>query len=231
MKRLSLTIFILASTAVICFTGAATQTQPPVRQLPQTTAQRQLALEKTTTTQQRLNRYFHADVMPKLKNCWSRLQGKGTIEMEHSYRRDANGKWVAAELTIGKSTLAKEQNAVALQCMQDSVQGTAFPAEGRDGKGTSYVANWTWPVPFPANADTLTNNMFSAKPKGGGGGGCDGHGALAKCWTCDNGKCLKVCVGFKTCKITFFKGISYCGTDGDCASGGPFGVTGGVVMY
>lgn len=232
MKRMSLIILIVVSTAVICLTGAATQTQRPVPQTTMTTAQRQqLALEKTTTTQQRLNRYFHSDVIPKLRNCWSRLLGKGTIEFEHSYRKDASGKWIADKLTASRSTLRRGQEAVALQCMRDAVRGTAFPVEGGDGNARGYTINWTWPVPFPTNSVELTSAMFASKPKGGGGGGCDGRGALAKCYICDNKTCVKVCVGYKTCKIYTTLNGTFCTESEDCASGGPFGVTGGSVIY
>ena len=86
--------------------------------------------QRTMTTQQRINRYFHGAVVPKLRNCWTRVQGRGTIEIEHTYTRDASGKWVVEKLAVGKSTLPRGQDAVALQCMQNSVRGTSFPAEG-----------------------------------------------------------------------------------------------------
>jgi len=196
-----------------------------------TTAQRrQIALQKTTMTQQRLNRYFHAEVMPNLTNCWSRLQGRGTIEIAHSYTKDVSGKWIADKLTVGKSTLPRGQDAVALQCMQDSVRGTSFSSDSGDGKGDRYLVNWTWPVPFPSDATTLTSAMFAAKPKRGGSG-CDGRGAPAQCFICDQKSCLRVCVGYKTCReYTSGEGAKFCTESDDCASGGPFGLIGGGVI-
>src|SRR5437016_280938 len=133
--------------------------------------EQQLDLEKSVTTQQRLNRYFHSSVIPKLKKCWSRVQGRGTIEIEHTYTTDASRKWVVDKLTVGKSTLPRGQDAVALQCMQNSVRGTSFPAVGDESNARTYIVKWTWPVPFPANAAQLTSAMFAARVNNGGGGG------------------------------------------------------------
>ena len=233
MKRLNLIIFVVCTLSLVGLTGASSQTGSPTRQkttIP-SVPRPQITLAKTVTTQQRLNRYFHGQVMPKLKNCWSRLQGRGAIEIEHVYTKDGKGNWMADKSTLVTSTLPPEQVALALQCMQDSVRGTSFPADGGDGKGNSYLVNWTWPVPFPSDAAILTSSMFASKPKGGGGGGCDGRGALAKCYDCvGSTTCKKVCVGYTSCSINYENGRSYCVAYNACASGGPFGVSGGTVM-
>jgi len=233
MKRITLVTFVVSILSLICLPGPSTQTGSPARQkTTETTVQRpKIILAKTVATQQRLNRYFHGQVIPKLKNCWSRLQGRGTIEIEHVYTRDARGNWTADKLTVGTSNLPREQVQMALQCMQDSVSGSSFPADGEDGKGNRYLVNWTWPVPFPVDAAKLTTAMFASKPKGGGGGGCDGYGTLAKCFTCATATiCKKVCVGYKNCSITYSDGKRVCTESESCASGGPFGLGGGTVM-
>ena len=228
MKRVTLIMFVVSILSLIGLTGASTQTgrlpiQKTTDKLPQIT------LERTATTQQRLNRYFHSQVMPTLKNCWTRVQGRGTIEIEHLFTRDGDN-WIAGKLTVAKYSLPREQVGVALQCMQNAVRGTSFPAEAGDGEGNSYLANWTWPVPFPPDAERLTSAMFSSKPKGGGGG-CDGRGSLPKCFFCETSKtCKKVCVGFKNCVLEVSAGRYSCDAKESCASGGPFGVTGGTVI-
>src|SRR5258706_16029639 len=123
---------ILISAAIfagLCLIGASSQTRSPITQTPQRTAtvqEQQLDLQRTATTQQRFNRYFHKDVIPKLKDCWSRIKGQGAVEIQHTYRRDETGKWVADRLSVTSSTLRAGQDAVALQCMQESTRGTTI---------------------------------------------------------------------------------------------------------
>lgn len=220
------------SLTVIGLVTAATQSRRPIGPVNTETSTAQLKLaqaETTMTTQQRLNRYFHNDVIPKLKSCWSSIQGKGTIEFAHNYSKGADGKFTPAGIAVSRSGLPRGQEAVALRCMQEATRGTSFPAESSDT--TTYMLNWNWPVPFPANANQLTTTMFAARVSNtggsGGGGGCDGSGTAAKCYTCANNSptCEKVCVGYKDCKISY-PGAS-CTASGKCASGGPFGLSGG----
>src|SRR6266404_6006092 len=162
MRRLHLVVVAVLILGALIFTYSRAQ-QRRVTQTPQvasrmTDGQR---LQRTITTQQRINRYFHGSVVPKLRNCWSRVQGQGTIAIEHTYTRDASGKWVVEKLTAGKSTLPRGQDAVALRCMQDAVRGSSFSVEGSDGDSKEYVVKWTWPVPFPANMVEQTRTMFA----------------------------------------------------------------------
>lgn len=196
------------------------------------TATERVALEKTVPAQQRINRYFHGDVVPKLRNCWSGVQGKGKVELKYTYA-NSSGRWVLSKVESGPSTLPRGQEAVALKCMQDATRGTSFPMDSGERSQSTFEVNWTWPVPFPVNADKLTSTMFSARMNNGGtgSGGCDGAGTAAKCYTCskDGHACEKVCVGYKTCAVSYPGAL--CGAQGSCASGGPFGVSGGVIMY
>jgi len=197
---------------------------------PKSQAAKQVALQKTITTQQRLNRYFHGDVVPKLKNCWGRVQGRGTIALKYSYVKGGSGKWMFDKLEVNQSTLPRGQDEFALRCMQDAVRGTSFPVDQTEANQNTFVLSWSWPVPFPANANELTSAMFAARSAGGAGtgGGCDGHGAQAKCFTCQGAtSCIKVCVGYATCTL----GATYCRSENSCASGGPFGVAGSGFIY
>jgi hypothetical protein len=156
------------------------------------------------------------------------------ITLKYNYTKAAGGRWAFSTVGVQSSTLPKGQEIVALKCMQDSVRGTSFPVESNDASEKAFVLNWTWPVPFPKDADEQTRVMFAEKGKGGGGtGGCDGRGTVAQCTYC-NGKvdtpkgnnCDIVCVGNVACVI--MNGV--CTGAGKCASGGPFGVAGGGVF-
>ena len=227
MKRISIvTAAGLALTLLIVAFSQTPKPRPPVNKPPvHQTVDQARKPENTIATQQRINRYFHGDVVPKLKHCWTEVKGSGTITFEYNYANGGGG-WKWQRLRIASSTLPASQNTVALKCMEDSVRGTRFSGAGAELKQNSFVLHWTWPVPFPANAEALTATMFAAKGFGGSGtGGCDGHGAAAACYTCESySSCIKVCVGSDSCTV-HKEGL--CIEAGACASGGPYGVSGG----
>jgi hypothetical protein len=188
-------------------------------------------LEDSVATQKRINRYFHDVVMPRLKPCWDRVQGTGRVEMKYVYERDATRGWAFETVEAGRSDLPAGPNAAALACMQQAVGGTSFPLEPRD-RGESYMLVWTWPVPLPHDAEPRYARMLGND--GGEGTGCDGHGASASCVTCSlTATCLTVCVGRNApCTILEYPGgTRTCSAGGECASGGLFGVVGGVIAY
>jgi hypothetical protein len=193
-------------------------------------------LKESVEAQKTINRYFQDVVIPKLKPCWDRLQGTGTIEMTFAYVKAAEG-WANETVEAGESSLSPEQRAAAAKCMQEAVQGTSLPIPSR-GSDESYALHWSWPVPLPANAE----EQFAEMQKDNGGGlgstGCDGHGAAAKCVTCAGQplSCIAVCVGGKPpCTMTenpLPGGFSRTCTVGTgCASGGLFGVVGGALRF
>jgi len=190
-------------------------------------------LKESVATQKKINRYLHTVVVPKLKTCWDRVQGNGTIEIKYRYEDNAKGEWEFKRLEGGKSNLPKGQAEIALACMQKAVTATSFPRE-KSETGASYLINWDWPVPLPPDAAQQVERMVGSG--GGQGTGCDGHGAPARCVTCAGSplSCIYVCVGSDTCQVgaTVPGGFdSKCTEGGQCASGGPFGVVGGIVIY
>ena len=228
LRDTKMILIVAAIFAGMCLMGASSQTRSAITQTPQTmttTQEQQLVREKSSASQKRLNHYFHGDVIPKLKDCWRRIKGQGTVEIQHTYRRDATGKWVADNLAVINSTLPAGQDAVALQCMQASVRGTTFPRQSSDSSQGRYVAYWNWPVPFPRDLREPTGDRIAAAPTDTSGG-CDGKGAPARCFNCGRGGCKRSCEGGENCRIT---GRS-CLLIGDCSSGGPTFSGGGTVI-
>jgi hypothetical protein len=228
MKHICLVLTVIAVLSVTALLFAQPQTRQTVRQAPQVTARlsNEQLMHRTITTQQRLNRYFHNDVIPKLKSCWSLVQGSGNIQINHNYVRDEKGKWVAQELTVGKSSLPRGQEAVALRCMQQAVRGSSFPIMSDDGNEKEYVVMWNWPVPFPTNAEEQTRVMFAARgPLGAGACG----GAQPNCVDCSHTglACFDVCNGYHYCNLVG----GGCQASHRCTSGSPFAVAGTAVMY
>ncbi len=237
MKRIHVAAVASLSLIALVFAHSQSPTLSPQTRQTATTTQ-PFTIERQVDTQQRINRYFHGDVVSKLKNCWGNVQGKGTIAMKYTYTK-TGGRWVFSRLESDRSTLPRGQDTVAKGCMLGAVRGTSFPVDSEESTEKTFVVSWNWPVPFPTNAAQLTSAMFAARANnGGGGGGCDGRGAPAGCYTCSTAggdlSCKTVCVGYKECQITVQGGGSKtCGAaySGACASGGPFGVGGGRVIY
>ena len=219
MRRLSMSIGIALT--VLLLTSAPGQAPQAAESQP---TREQSAFDRTIATQKRLNSYFHTAVVPKLGTCWNRVQGTGTVAIEFTYARAGSG-WVPERLGIHSSTLPRGQEAVALQCMQDSVRATSFPVEQGEAAHNKFVVTWNFPVPWPADASARASAMFSSK--GGTGGGCDGHGMPPGCLTCSNFTCIWVCIGAKECR----QAQGGCVAMDKCASGGGFGLAGGMVMY
>ena len=227
MRRIYLVtvVVLILGTLIFAYSKAQQRRQP---QVPQVTSRmtNEQRLQRTITTQQRINRYFHGSVIPKLTTCWNRVQGRGTIAIEHTYARDASGKWVVEKLAVGKSTLPRGQDAVALRCMQDAVRGSSFPVEGDDGDSKEYVVKWTWPVPFPANAVEQTRAMFAATSTSSGWG-CGNAPPNCVACTYTATACVDVCTGYHSCSL----GGGCCVESARCATGLPFAVAGTGVIY
>lgn len=225
MKRMRLAI--VGALVLITFVFVYSQTSRRTTQTPQSRLTTEpITIEAVVTTQQRINHYFHNDVISKLPKCWSTVRGKGTIAFEYTYTK-ANGRWLFNRLQLGDSTLPKGQDSLAQKCMLIAVGGTSFAIEESENSEDTYVLNWKWPVPFPTNATQLTSTMFAARLSNGAGetDDCDGSGTRPKCYTCTlSFSCKKVCVGGKTCTLDSDDPKSPCRAQGYCASGGPFGI-------
>lgn len=184
-------------------------------------------------SQNRINRYFHQNVVPKLKTCWSGLQGEGTIDLEFIYKR-AGTTWAWERLSVTGSTLREDQISLAQHCMQDSVSGTSFRMEDDDGGATEFVVDWRWPVPWPEDITSL------ARMAGSGGivwGDC-GLGKLAKCQDCLADKktkklsCQSTCSGYTQCSPNpDGNGCTMGPKSPACVSGYSSGNAGGAVIY
>lgn len=221
--------------AMICLLQACQHGQTPqVNVQPSHPAVQSVPCERAIATQNRINRYFHHAVVPKVETCWQRIKGPGTIAIEFNYRRGKSG-WAAQGMKIQKSTLPEGQDAVAFQCLQDSVQGTSFPIEEGDLSTEELFVNWSWPVPLPKDLNAVAQRMIDTG--GGGGGGCGGsEGPAPACQDCfyipivGISYCGKACVGYKDCRSTE-SGCNMGPIEPGCVTGSLYGNLGGIVMY
>jgi hypothetical protein len=87
----------------------------------------------------------------KLRERWSRLQGRGGIAFDFNYKRSGE-RWAFEKLELLKSNLPAGQDEIALRCMQESISATSFPVEKADvseAYAKTRVVRWKWPVPLP----------------------------------------------------------------------------------
>lgn len=228
---------ILLIVTLIWVTQACKQSQPPQANVqPSQPAVKSVPCERAIATQNRINRHFHNAVLPKLKDCWGRLKGAGTIAVEFNYNRGTSG-WATERLKLLRSTLPEGQDALALQCLQDSVRGTSFPFEEEDGEAKEFFVNWSWPVPLPPDLDAAAQRMIDT---GGGGGGCGGsESPPPACQDCATpflpfigsvAFCVPACVGYKNC-TRIENGCQMGPIEPRCVTGSLYGNAGGIVMY
>ena len=192
-----------------------------------------VSYEQVIEKQNRINRYFHGSVVPKMMNCWETLSGKGTVSVAFNFSRDAD-KWRSGDSKLLAATLLKGQNEIALHCLQEAVRDTSFAAAKADGESKELLVNWSFPVPWPKSDEEIVGLAIDT----GGGGGCGGSESPApSCWDCSipvgqPSSCVKVCVGYQYCNNNSDgKGCNLGPISPRCVTGSPFGNVGGVVMY
>jgi hypothetical protein len=191
--------------------------------------------QDVVAAQNRINRYFHSEVVHKLKPCWELVQGKGTVDFEYTYKRNGEA-WEFETLAVSESTLDSGYADAARQCMQDAARGTSFPRGESDGPADEFMLDWRWPVPWPTDEDVSAIAMMAGRA-GLEWGDC-GLGVRAKCKDCqyDAGTkkmtCKTVCIGYKNCVLNQDgNGCSLSPKDVACSSGFGLGNAGGAVIY
>jgi hypothetical protein len=86
-----------------------------------------VSFAEAVATQDRINRY-HRDVVPKMRDCWDRLTGRGQISVRLQYDRYGD-HWIPGPGALRSSTLPAGEDERALQCLQAAVSDTSFAAE------------------------------------------------------------------------------------------------------
>lgn len=123
---------------------------PPVTALtdspPQEVPENFREFRKATET------YFQRTLVPRVRDCWKSLDGKGTIEFRYGWMFDAGIARPAAiegaELPVMmvESSLTPEQSKRALECMLEAVDGTSFAATSPYPEETAAVGYQVWHV-------------------------------------------------------------------------------------
>jgi hypothetical protein len=221
MKTLPATVLSISIVAVL---PSCAKRNPPVSEAA-------VAFDRTIAAQDRVNRYFHADVEPRLMTCWAGITGRGTIAIGMPYQRRGD-RWLPGTARISGSTVTDQD--VALRCFQEAVRNTSFPVEAVDEEATEFEVNWSFPLPRPKDV-TEVARMIST---GGGGGGCGGgpEAPAPACFDCGYipflsfSYCKKVCSGYTNC-TSEINGCRMGPITPKCVTASPFGNMGGIVKY
>jgi hypothetical protein len=177
-------------------------------------------LEQTVAAQQVVNHYLYTSVTPKLRTCWSRLQGEGTVDIALRYRK-SDQKWVFERAEVIRSTLPNEQAAAALACMQESVSGSSFALDETPGGKAfeRFVLKWTWLVPLPEEgSEAMARRAGGLTPAAG----------CAKCISNYPARCQWSQTGSEEhCRV---EGPNACSTTGTKCLTGIYGRAGDMIV-
>jgi hypothetical protein len=177
-------------------------------------------LEETVAAQQVVNHYLFTSVTPKLRTCWSRVQGEGTVDLALRYRR-SDRKWVFERAEIIRSTLTNEQAAAAQACMQESANGSSFDLDEKPGGKAfeRFVLKWTWLVPLPEEgSEAMARRAGGLTPAAG----------CAKCISNYPARCQWSTTGSEEdCRV---EGPNACSTTGTKCLTGIYGRAGDMIV-
>jgi hypothetical protein len=127
--------------------------------------------DKGVGAQQRIGRYLQDSVVaPKLRACWGQLKGEGAVAADLTYRKSGDS-WTFDSVTVKKSSLPKDQDAIAQRCIEESARATTFPVDAKEElekAAGQFIVRLGWPVPLPAEGTQLTSAQM-ARMIGGGG--------------------------------------------------------------
>jgi hypothetical protein len=211
-------------------TGGVAQTRPadpPAEGIPSVSCLKAMAY------QNRMNRYFHRTVLPRMASCWRGIRGRGSVQVTFEYSRRGD-QFVPAASRVRETTLASTDADVALGCLRDAIAGTAFAAEAEDKDLPAFVLHWSFPAPMPVDLNGAGAIMLDngSGPQAGQCGGSEGpKPACSDCFFVPFASwswCSWSCVGYSGCK----------GADSGCdlyppkcVTGSVFGNIGGLVAY
>jgi hypothetical protein len=221
MPRIGRVCAALSLTLLACtHRGPAQAVDQPAPASPE---QGERPSQATVAAQEAVTRAFHATVTPKLRACWDRLQGEGSIEMAFTYvASSGGGGWELENVEPIKATLPEEQVAAAVRCMQESARGMSLTLPPDDGSKAyeKLVLKWTWLVPLPPEgSEALARRAADEDPPRG----------CAKCISNYPARCQWSASGEADCRVD---GPSQCSTSGTKCLGGLYGMAGnGLVIF
>ena len=117
---------------------------------------------KSAAAQDRIAKAFHSSIVPKLKDCWGRIEGRGAVRFAYSYER-VEARWVLRQVKPHASSLAPEPSEAALRCMRDASHGSGFALQASEANTSiaEMEVYWGWPLPLPEDTNELARMIPS----------------------------------------------------------------------
>ncbi len=112
--------------------------------------------------QRRVTQYLEG-VVPKVRTCWSQLQGEGAIATDMVYRKSGSA-WTLDSVRVTRSTLAKGQETTAEQCLSDAARGSSFAVDANERleqAASKFVVRLGWLIPLPPPNTELTKDQVA----------------------------------------------------------------------
>lgn len=228
-------ILAMCLATVGCKENRKAGSAPPDSARPDTTAPPTFT-DEGRGAQRRIGRYLQdAIVTDKLRTCWAKLQGEGAVAIDLKYQKSGDN-WTFENAKVTKSALAKGQDAIAQQCIEESARGTTFAVDSKEALETgspAFVVRLGWPVPLPP-AGTETSSGAIARMIGTGGG--SGVITIPGCSDCvpnPNYPYGRHCVKKKSGSNVDCEEINtnLCATTTQACVSGAFGGTRGVIIF
>jgi len=181
--------------------------------------------------QRRVSAYLEG-VVPKVKPCWSQLQGEGAIATDMVYRKSGRA-WTLDSVRVTRSSLAKGQEATAEQCLREATRGTSFAVDANEAleqAAPTFVVRLGWLIPLPEPGVELTPEQVARMI---GTGGVITVPGCSNCVSNPNPPYGLKCESKSSGSNVDCEEISsnVCATTPRACMSGVFGGTRGVIMY
>ena len=184
--------------------------------------------------QRRVSAYLEG-VVPKVRTCWSQLQGEGAIATDMVYRKSGR-EWTLDSVRVTRSSLAKGQETTAEQCLRDAARGSGFAMDANEAleqAAPTFVVRLGWLIPLPAPETALTDDQVARLIGTGGTGGVITVPGCSNCVSNPNPPYGLKCEAKSSGSNVDCEEISsnVCATTPRACMRGAFGGTRGVIMF
>jgi hypothetical protein len=185
---------------------------------------------------QRIGAYLQSSVVAaKLRACWDQLKAEGAVATDLTYRKSGD-TWTFDSVKVTRSTLSKDQDAIAQRCIEESAGGTSFEVDSKqelEQLVRQFVVRLGWSVPLPAEGTEMPSEQLARMIGTGGAGGVITVPGCSDCQLRGEPPYGYKCVAKKSGSQTDCEEVAtnVCATTPKACLRGVFGGTRGVIMY
>ena len=185
---------------------------------------------------QRIGAYLQSTVVAaKLRACWNQLKAEGAVATDLTYRKSGD-TWAFDSVKVTKSTLSKDQDAIAQRCIEESARETSFGVDSQqelEQRVRQFVVRLGWSVPLPPEGSEMPSEQLARMIGTGGSGGVITVPGCSDCKLRGRPPYGYECVAKSSGSQTDCEEVAtnVCATTPKACLRGVFGGTRGVIMY